>query len=154
MGKIVKSGEILTTQDYREGEQDKKIKQVVDALSKYALDPRTGIPHPPQRIESAIKEAHVNIKNAPIEDQLRDIVAEISKIIPIKMEEKKVEFTIPSIYIGQTYGIINPYKEKETWLNNGDLTVTIACSGATLFNVIDKLNSVTHGSVTSREVKE
>ena len=152
--KIVKSGEILTTQDFRDEERDKKIKQVVDALSKYAIDPKTGNPHTPSRIEAALKESRVNIKNIPIENQLRDIVAELSSVLPIKMEEKVFEIVVPAIYTGQTYGIISPYKVKEEWLNNGDLKVNVAVSGAILFAFFDKLNSVTHGAAVTKELKE
>jgi len=153
--KIVKEGEILLTQEHRDEEKEKKIRQVVDFLSRDAVDPKTGNPHTPERIKSALEQAHVNIKNIPIEDQIKEIIEKIGGILPIKLETKKIKITIPAIYTGKVYGIINPYKEKETWKENGDLEVIVAVpSGTQLFSFYDKLNSLTHGAVITEEIKE
>ncbi len=152
---IVKEGEILLTQEHRDEEKEKKIRQVVDFLSSNAVDPKTGNPHTPERIKSALEQAHINIKNIPIEDQIKEIIEKIGGILPIKIETKKIKITIPAIYTGKVYGVINPYKEKETWKENGDLEVIVAVpSGTQLFSFYDKLNSVTHGSVITEEIKE
>ena len=60
MKKIVKEGEIQTTQEHRDAEQEKKFKQVVDFLTKNAYDPQTGRPHTPERIKNALEQANVN----------------------------------------------------------------------------------------------
>ena len=152
--KIVREGYILLTQEHRDEKKDKKIKQVIDLLSKNAVDPQTGNPHTPERIKSALEQAQVNIKNIPVEDQMKEIVEKISKILPIKLETKKVKITVPAIYTGAIYGIINLYKEKEKWMDNGDLEVIVAVPSAQLFSFYDKLNSLTHGSVVTEEIKE
>lgn len=152
--KIVKSGEVLVTQEHRDEEKDKKFKQIVDYFVINAIDPQTGNPLTPERIKSALSEAHVNIKNVPVEDQINDIMAEISKVIPIKIEMKKIKVTIPAIYTGKAYGVVNKYKEKEDWLPNGDLNMTLNISGGSIMNFYDKLNSVTHGSALTEEIKE
>jgi len=153
--RIVKEGEILLTQEHRGEEKEKKIRQVVDFLSSNAVDPKTGNPHTPERIKSALEQAQVNIKNIPIENQIKEIIEKISSILAIKIETRKYRITIPSIYTGSAYGIINPYKESEEWLNNGNLQVTaVIPSGTQLFQFWDKLNSVTHGSAVTEEIKE
>ena len=153
--KIVKEGEILLTQDYRDEKKEKKVRQVVDFLSTNAIDSKTGNPHTPERIKSALEQAHVNIKDSPVEDQIKDIIEKISEILPIKLETKKIKITIPAIYTGQAYGIINQYKEKEKWLENGDVEVIVAVpSGTQLFSFYDKLNSLTHGSAITEEIKD
>src|SRR3989344_9120373 len=43
--KIVKEGEIQTTQEFRDAEHEKRFKQVIDFLTKNAYDPQTGRPH-------------------------------------------------------------------------------------------------------------
>ena len=70
------------------------------------------------------------------------------------METKTFEITVPAIYTGQVYGIINPYKVEERWLNNGDLNAIVTCSGAVVLSFFDKLNSATHGSAITKEIKE
>jgi len=152
--KIVKSGEILLTQEYREGEQDKKIKLVVDFLSRNAVDSKTGRPYTPERIKSALTQAGVNIKNVPIENQITDILKNLSEVIPIKVSTKKIKITIPAIHTGKTYGVISPYKEKETWLDNGDLEVIVNVPAGIVIDFYDKLNSATHGSSVTEEITE
>jgi ribosome maturation protein SDO1 len=152
--KIVKDGEILTTQDFRDEEREKKIKQVVDIISRNAINPQTGNPHTPDRIHRALEEAHVNIKNTPIDSQISEIIAEISKIIPIRIEVKKIKVTIPAIHTGKAYSIISQYKQDENWLNDGSLEVVISIPAGILMDFYDKLNSATHGSALTQEMKE
>ena len=152
--KIVKNGEVLLTQDYRDEEKEKKYKQIIDFLSTNAIDPQTKNPHTAERIRRALEESHVNIKNGPIDSQINDIIMEVSKVLPIKLETKKVKIVIPAIHTGKAYGVIAQYKEKETWLDNGDLEVTIAVPSGIVMDFYDKLNSVTHGSAVTEEIKE
>jgi ribosome maturation protein SDO1 len=152
--KIVKDGEVLTTQDYRDEERDKREKQVVDFLSKNSINPQTGLPHSPDRIKSALGEAHVNIKNGPIDNQITEILSQISKIIPIKIETKKIKITIPAIHTGKAYSIISSYKEEENWMNDGSLQVVVSIPAGITMDFYDKLNSATHGSALTEEIKE
>ena len=152
-GKIVKSGEILLTQEHRDEEREKKIKQVVDFLSRNAVDPKTGNPHTSSRIESALKEASLNIKNVPIENQVKEIIESLSKVLPIKLETKKVKVIVPAIHTGKVYGLLAQHKESEKWLDNGDLEATIAIPAGLVMDFYDKLNSMTHGSVVTEEIR-
>ncbi len=152
--KIVKDGEVQTTQEHRDAEQEKKFKQIVDFLSRNAVDPTTGNPHSAERIKNALEQSHVNIKNVPIENQIKDILDKISSVIPIKLDTKKVKIIIPAIYTGKAYGIITQYKEHENWLGNGDLEVIVAVPAGIIMDFYDKLNNVTHGSAITEEIKE
>jgi len=152
--KIVKSGEVLLTQEHRDEKKEKKYKQVVDFLVNNSIDPQTNNPITGERIKSALEQAHVNIKNIPIENQINEIVGEINKIIPIKIETKKVKMTIPAIHTGKVYGLVNQYKEKENWLSNGDLEIITNIPSGIIMDFYDKLNSFTHGGVLTEEIKE
>jgi len=154
INKIIKNGEILVSQEHRDEEKEKKFKQIVDFLTNNALDPQTGNPHSSERIKNALEEAHVNIKNVPIEHQIKDIVLEISKIIPIKIETKKIKITVPAIHTGKAYGVINQYKEQEKWLDDGSLEVIVNIPAGMIMNFYDKLNTFTHGSALTEEIKE
>ena len=72
----------------------------------------------------------------------------------IKIETKRIKLTIPAIYTGKVYGIINQYKDEENWLSNGDAEVKVSVPSGILMDFYDKLNSVTHGSVLTEELKE
>ncbi len=151
---IVKGGEIQLTQEHRGAEQEQRFKQAINFLATNAIDPQTKNPHTPDRIKSALEQAHVNIKNAPIETQIKEIIEAISKIIPIKLETKKVKITIPAIYTGKAYGVVTQYKEGENWLENGDLQIIVSVPSGIIIDFYDKLNSVTHGSALTEEIKE
>ena len=151
---IVKQGEILVNQDHRDEEREKKVKQVVDFLSRNAIDPQSGNPISPERIKNTLNEAHVQIKNTPIENQIKEILEAISKIIPIKIETKKVKITVPAIQTGRVYGFLAQYKEKEEWLNNGDLVVIASIPAGLIMDFYDKLNSMTSGSALTEEMNE
>lgn len=153
-GKIVKEGDVLVTQEQRSHEQEQRFKQVIDFISRNAVDPKTGNPHTPERIKNALDEAHVVIKNIPVEGQIKEILESISRLIPIKMSMKRVKITIPSMYTGHAYGIIAQYKESEDWLGNGDLQVTVNVPAGMVMSFYDKLNSTTHGSALTEEIKE
>jgi ribosome maturation protein SDO1 len=152
--KIIKSGEVLLTQEHRDADQDKKFKQVVEFLVTNTIDPQSKNPHTAERIKSALEQAHVNIKNGPVENQIKEIISEISKIIPIKLETKKVKATIPAAHTGKVYGLITQYKEQETWLGNGDLEVILSVPSGIIMDFYDKLNSMTHGAAVTEEIKE
>ena len=111
-------------------------------------------PHTEERIKSALEEAKINIKNVPIESQINDIVSELNRIIPIKIESKKIKLTIPAMYTGKVFGVINQYKEDENWLQDGTAEITVKVPSGIIMDFYDKLNAITHGSVMSEEIKE
>ena len=152
--RIVKEGEVLVTQEHRSAEQEARFKQVVDFLTRNAINPQTGNPHTAERIKNALEQAHINIKNVPIENQIKDILSQISGIIPIKFDLKKVKITIPAIHTGKAYGVVSQYKEDEKWLSNGDLEIKVVVPSGMIMNFYDKLNSVTHGSALTEEIKD
>ena len=152
--KIIKSGEIQTTQEHRNLEQEKKFNQVVDFLANNAIDPQTKNPISTERLKSALNQSKVNIKNTSVENQINDILAEVSKIIPIKIETKKVKITIPAIHTGKIYGLVNQYKDTEKWLDDGSLEVTISVPAGIIIDFYDKLNSATQGAAMTEEIKE
>src|ERR1700730_463839 len=48
---VLKRGELQLTQEQRHKMTEEKRKQIVNMISKTYVDPRTGLPHPPVRIE-------------------------------------------------------------------------------------------------------
>lgn len=152
--KIVKNGEVLLTQEHRDEKKENKVKQIIDFLASNSVDPKTGNPHTPERIKNALDQAQIHIKNSPIEDQIKDIVEIISKILPIKLETKKIKITVPAIHTGKVYGLISQYKDDEKWLDNGDLEITVRMPSGMIMNFYDKLNSITHGSAVTEEMKD
>jgi len=152
--KIVRNGEIELPLEMKRQELDSRVKQVVAFFVKNAVDARTGLPFTEKRIEEAIKLSGINIENKPIEQQVSSISSKLKEVLPLKIATKKLKITIPAMHAGKVYGLLNEYKEKENWLNNGDLVVIVNIPSGMQMEFYDKLNGVTHGSSIAEEIKE
>ncbi len=151
--RIVTSGEIQKTQEFRDAEHDAKIKQVINLIIRNAVD-QHGRPYTEERLRRAIDEVHFHFTNKPAEQQMPELVEKLKTVIPIKVETKKIKITIPAQYTGQVYGLLKDYKESEEWLANGNLEAVINIPAGMQIDFYDKLNSVTHGAVQSEELAE
>ncbi|PXY71300.1 ribosome assembly factor SBDS [Candidatus Parvarchaeota archaeon] len=149
--RIMKNGEIQKNQEYRESERDEKIKQVISLIIQNSSD-QHGRPFTEERIKKAMEEIHYNFDNRPAEQQMTDLVNELKKIIPIKIEVKRIKIVIPASFTGQVYGLISSYKETEEWLDNGDLEVILNIPAGIQIDFYEKLNSITHGAIQSEDL--
>ena len=125
---IIKKGEIQLTTEYKGKLREEKKKQIIALISRNAVDPKSNIPHPPQRIENAMEEAKVKVEEfKSAEEQVQNIVKSISSIIPISYEIKKVQIGIPANVAARSYSIIKHYAiiKHETWLADGTLSVEL-----------------------------
>lgn len=149
--KILKDGEIQATSEHRSQEREQKLKKLVYLISRQAVDPKTGLPHPPMRIELAIAQAKVHLDDhKTAEEQFDEVLVKLRPILPIKIEQKKVMITIPSQYAGKMYGVVSSLAKilKEEWKNDGSWQATVEMPAGMYPEFIDKLNSLTHGQVT------
>ncbi len=151
--KIAKKGEIEVSQEFRDEAVEQKRKQIIDFLVRNAIDSRTGRPFTPEMVGDSLKQAGAKIDKQPIEKQIKGIMESLTKIIPIKIETKKVKVIVPAMHTGKAYGIVQEYKETENWLGNGDLELILNIPIGVQMDFYDKLNSVTHGSAVTEEMK-
>lgn len=150
--KIIRSGEVVLPTEYINEQSEKKYKQIVDFLVKNAISPE-GRPYTPDRIMTVLKEAKVNVKNKSIESQIDEIVSSIQKIIPIKIDTKRIKITVPAQHTGKSYGFLTEFRDEEEWLSNGDLVITVKIPAGMILDFYDKLNSITSGSAIAEELK-
>ncbi|MEK6922804.1 MAG: ribosome assembly factor SBDS [Nanoarchaeota archaeon] len=152
---IILHGDVQLTREHLAREREEKKRRIINIIHRNAVDPKTGLPHPPQRIENAIIEARVHIdENKKAEDQVEAVLNKIKPIIPIKFEKKRMQVIIPPKYAGQSYHVFKFYGgHKEEWLNDGSLKVEIELPAGIVDEFFGKLNSICHGEVESREVK-
>ncbi len=153
--KILKEGEVQLTTEYKNKLREDKKKEIISLISRNAVDPKTNLPHPPQRIENALTEAKVNIdafKSA--DEQVGDIIKKINAIIPIAYELRKIELTIPADVSGRAYPLLKQYATilQETWNNDGSLTVLLEVPAGLQNDLYDKLNSMAHGRIESKMI--
>ena len=154
--KIVSEGEIQLPQEYRDKDRELKQKQIVDFLARNCVDPRTHAPYTADRIASAIKQAGVRIdEHKSADDQALEIIHDLMKIMPIKIETKRIRLIIPAEYTGRIFGILTSLKkEKEEWLADGSLECIIALPAGMQLDFYDKLNAITHGNSVTEELQE
>lgn len=148
---IIQKGEVQKTQEYRDEEREKRIKQVVNLIVKNATD-QHGRPYTESRIKSAIEDIHYSFDSRPAEKQMPDVISKLKEVIPIKIETKRIKLTIPAQYTGQAYGLIQEYKESEEWLSNGNLQAVLSIPAGLVMDFYDKINSLAHGAIQSEEL--
>jgi len=148
---IMQKGDLNLTTDQRRKMIDDKRKQIIEFIVKTYVDPRTHLPHPPVRIENALKDGRVSIdpqKN--VEEQVKEIVEKLRSIIALKSENLNLEIIIPAQYASQSYAVLKSVGslKKEEWQNNGSLKAILEIPAAARPNVIDRLGSITKGSAS------
>jgi ribosome maturation protein SDO1 len=130
---------------------EEKKKQIVTFIAKTYVDPRTHLPHPPVRIEQAMKDARVSIDpHKTVDEQVKDLVEQLRTIIALKSENLKLEIIIPAQYASQSYAVLKSVGSltSEEWQNNGSLKAILEIPAAARPNVIDRLGSITKGSAS------
>ena len=150
--KIIQSGEIQMPASSKEREREIKKRQIIDWLASSCSDAK-GLPIPADRIESAMKEAGVKIDEfKSAEEQAMAILKLLQKLMPIKIMTKRFELRVPAAYTGKLYGFLKDFILKEDWLSDGSLLVVAEIPLKRQLEFFDKLNSITHGSVITKEL--
>jgi len=147
---IIMKGELPLTAEQRRELIENKKKQIVDFISRNAVDPKTHLPIPRTRIELALEQAKIQIDpNKDVEAQALQIVKELSKIMPIKLARALLEIKVPSQYSSRVKSTLNSLGEvkKTNWLSDGTLIAELEIPAGAQQEVIDKLNSLTKGEV-------
>jgi len=146
---ILKKGTLqLTTEQRRKMVEDKR-RQVIDFISRQAVDPKTNLPHPPLRIENAMEQIRYTIDaHKPVEEQARDIVKLLRPILPLKIEQISVVVRVPAEYSTRAYGSIKNFGEikKEEWHADGSWYGIIEMPAGAYASFLNKLGAVTKGT--------
>ena len=147
---IIMKGELPLTAEQRRELIENKKRQIIDFISRNAVDPKAHLPIPRTRIELALEQAKIQIDpNKDVEAQALQIVKELSKIMPIKLARALLEIKVPSQYSSRVKSALNSLGEvkKTNWLSDGTLIAELEIPAGAQQEVIDKLNSLTKGEV-------
>ena len=113
--KILTEGTIQLTAQQRNEMVDQKKKQIIAHIVANAMNPQTGGPHPPQRIENAIDETRFSVDPMEaIEKQVERLIKSIKPLIPISFEKVRVAVKIRAIHVGKCYGQISSLSNIES----------------------------------------
>jgi len=128
----------------------------MDIIHRNGVDPKTGNPHPPQRIENAFNQAKVHIDpwKRP-EDQVQEILKKIRPVLPISFETKEVEIHIPPEYAAKLYSTVKSYGKilKDDWMNDGSWLCIVEIAAGLQADFFEELNNKTHGNVQTKILK-
>ena len=133
-----------------------KTLQVINLIHRNAIDPKTNLPHPPQRIKNAFEEAKVNIdyyKTA--ESQVHDIINKINSILPIKYEIRDISVKIPPQFAGKSFSVLKHYGKllEENWESDGSLIAVVEIPAGLQSDLFNELNHLTKGSIETRVIR-
>jgi len=150
---IIRRGEIQITTEQRRKMHDDRLKQIVTLISKRSINPQTGFPHPPARIENAMEEARVHIevfKSA--EEQLPAIVKALQPILPLKFELRRIAIKIPPTHVGRALKAVKEFAavKQEQWLDDGSWAVVVEIPAGVQAEFFDKLNDLTRGEAQTK----
>ncbi len=145
---ILKEGELLLTSEQRKELIEAKKRQIIDFLARNTIDPRTGLPHPPKRIELAMQEARIGIDPLkPIEVQINTVIKALRPILPLKIAKSIVAVKIPPKYIGRVYGPLSKLGKiiRDTYLSDGTWIAELEIPAGMQEILVNRVNEVTRG---------
>ncbi len=152
--KIMKEGEFRPTVEQRRRMLERIRKQIIEIIAKNSVDPRTGLPHPRERIERALEEARVKIELKPPMQQIERIVKALRPVLPLRFGTIKLLVKIPPAYTARAYGKIKGLGRllREEWGNDGSLVVKLEVPSGEKVDVIEAISKITNGEAEVKEV--
>jgi ribosome maturation protein SDO1 len=153
---ILRHGELQLTTDQRRQLIEDKRKQIIAFISRNCIDPRTGTPHPPLRIEQAFAQIKLSIDPfIPAEEQAKDVIEELRVLLPIKMEQMRVAVKIFAEYSAKAYGALKGFGtiSREEWQADGSLVAIVEMPAGLYGSFVDRLGKLTQGTVQTKILK-
>jgi len=131
--------------------------QIINILARNCINPQTGLPHPPARIERAMEEAKVQIDlwRSP-EEQAKDILKMLQPIIPIRMELLKLAVKFPPDFSGKGYSIVERFGTvtKQEWQSDGSWIAQLEIPAGLRGKFVETINNQTKGKAQVTFIKE
>jgi ribosome maturation protein SDO1 len=152
--KILKEGDLQLTTEQRRKLMEEKKKQIIDMISRQGVNPQTQTPHPPLRIENAMEQAHIHIDPfKPATEQMKAVLEEIQKIIPISLEQLEVAVKVPVAHASKIASMMRKLAtvKKEEWGSTYWIAL-IEIPAGMQGDIYTKFNDLTSGNVETKVV--
>lgn len=146
---IMDKGDLNLNTDQRRKMIEEKKRQIVEYINKNFVDPKSHMPHPISRINAVLDEARVAIDPFKrLDDQLKNIIESLRKIIPLKSEILELTVTVPAQFSGQSFSVFKTIGEikSEQWLSDGSLQVILSINAGMKSSFLDRIGTATKGS--------
>ena len=151
---IFEKGDMQLTTEQKAEMREEKWKQLISMISRRVQNPKTGNPHPPDRVENGLEEAGFNINwDSDLEEEFEDAINELRPIIPVSLDKKTVAIRIPNDQAGKAYDKLQQAAEieEEQW-GNEYFTARVTLPAGVLSELIDELQDMTSGKTEMKEV--
>lgn len=150
---IILKGQVQLTTEQRRKMLEEKKKRIIMEIARNAINPQTGAPHPPQRIELAMEEAKVHIDPLKsVEEQVPVVLKALRPIIPIRFEKLKIAIKVGGDMYGKIYGELSKMGTllQEEWQKDGSWIGVVEIPAGMQGEFLDMLNKKTHGNVQTK----
>ena len=151
--KIILHGQVQLTTEQRRKMLEEKKKRIIMEIARNAINPQTGAPHPPQRIELAMEEAKVHIDPLKsVEEQIPVVLKALRPIRPIRFEKVKIAVKVSGEMYGKIYGELSKMGTilQEEWQRDGSWIGVVEIPAGMQGEFFDVLNKKTHGNVQTK----
>ncbi len=153
---IILKGEVQLTTEQRKVMQENKRKRIVEYIARNAMNPQTGGPHPPTRIETAMEEARVHIDPfKSVEAQVPAIMDALRPLIPIKFDKVRIAVKVSGEDYGRCYEEFRHFGKivKEEWQTDGSWIGVVEMPAGLQTEFFEKINNRTHGEADVKVLK-
>ncbi|MEE3276516.1 MAG: ribosome assembly factor SBDS [Candidatus Thermoplasmatota archaeon] len=152
---ILERGDIQLTAAQRKTLVERRHKQLVAHIAASAMNPQTGTPHPPQRIENALAEAKFIVDPLEqLERQVERAVKALRPLLPISFEKMRVAVRIPAQHVGRCYGDMKALATitKEEYQPDGSWIAVLELAAGAYGDLLDRIGSLTHGTAETKQL--
>jgi len=153
---IILKGEVQLTTEQRKIMQENKRKRIVEYIARNAMNPQTGGPHPPTRIETAMEEARCHIDPfKSVEAQVPAIMDALRPLIPIKFDKVRIAVRVSGEDYGRCYEDFKHFGKvvKEEWQKDGSWIGVIEMPAGLQTDFHEKISNRTHGGAETKVLK-
>ncbi len=153
---IILKGEVQLTTEQRRIMTENKRKRIVEYIAKNAMNPQTGGPHPPTRIETAMEEARVHIDPfKPVEAQVPAIMDALRPLIPIKFDKVRIAVKVSGEDYGRCYEDFKHFGKivKEEWQKDGSWIGVVEMPAGLQTEFFERISNKTHGEAETKKLK-
>ncbi|MCJ7607074.1 MAG: ribosome assembly factor SBDS [Thermoplasmata archaeon] len=154
---IVLKGEVQLTTDQRRIMQENKRKRIVEYIARNAMNPQTGGPHPPTRIETAMEEARIHIDPfKTVEAQVPAIMDKLRPLIPIRFDKVSIAVKVSGEDYGRCYEDFKQFGKvvKEEWQTDGSWIGVVEMPAGMQTDFFERISNRTHGEADTKVLKK
>jgi len=153
---IILKGEVQLTAQQRKEMLESKRLRIIATIARNAINPQTGGPHTPARIEMAMEEAKVHIDPfKPVDIQVQHVMDKLRPLIPIRFDKVRIAVKLKADEYGRCYEDMAEMGKiiKDEWQKNGDWIGVVEIPAGLRDDLFHRLNAKTHGNVETKQLK-